>query len=83
MYQGGVKFSEAEEERCSKAFPLSLTGALKAPVESEEGERRENSRKRKSAETVEVSKEPAPITVPSKKSVIVKKGGDLKPTQSN
>ena len=38
--KGGVKFSEAEEERCSKAFPLSLTGALKAPVESEEGERR-------------------------------------------
>ena len=48
--KGGVKFNE-EEERCPKASPLTLTGALKALVESEKGERRENTRKRKRANT--------------------------------
>ena len=63
MYQGGVKFSEAKQERCPKTSPLSLHGALKALVESKMGERRENGRERKRAETVEVPKEPAPTTM--------------------
>ena len=40
--KGGVKFSEEEEKRCLKASPLTLAEVLKALVESEEGERREN-----------------------------------------
>ena len=36
--KGGVKFNEVEEERCSKASPLTLVGVFKALVESEEGE---------------------------------------------
>ena len=48
----GVKFNDAEEERCPKTSPLTLIEVLKAPVESEEGERREKpTRKRKKAET--------------------------------
>ena len=49
--KGGVKFNEGEEERCSKASPLTLTGVLKALVKSEEGEKREKPiRKRKRAD---------------------------------
>ena len=33
--KGDVKFNEVEEERSPKAFPLTLPGVLKAPVESE------------------------------------------------
>ena len=48
----GVKFNGEEEERCPKTSHLTLTRVLKAPVESEKGERRENpTRKRKRAET--------------------------------
>ena len=43
--KGGIKFNE-EEERCPKASHLTLTGALKALVESEEGEKREHRKKR-------------------------------------
>ena len=39
--KGGVKFNEEGEERCPKASPVTLVGVLKAPVESEKGERRE------------------------------------------
>ena len=46
--KGGVQFNDEEEERCPKASLLTLTGVLKALVESEEGERREKpTRKRK------------------------------------
>ena len=38
--KGGVKFNEEEDERCHKTLPLTLIGVLKAPIESEEGERR-------------------------------------------
>ena len=61
--KGGVKFNEEEEERCTKASPLSLAGVLKALGESEEGERREKTRKKKKAETKEKPKEPTPIAV--------------------
>ena len=37
----GVKFNEAEEERCPKASPLTLAGVRKPPVESEEGKSKE------------------------------------------
>ena len=47
--KGGVRFNEVEEERFRKASPFTLDGALKALVESEEGERREKNRKRKRA----------------------------------
>ena len=43
--KGGVKFNEEEEEMCPKTLPLTLIGILKAPVESEEEERRENHKK--------------------------------------
>ena len=47
-----MKFNENEEERSPKASPLTLVGFLKAPVESEEGERREKpTRKRTKVET--------------------------------
>ena len=55
--KGDVKFNE-DEERCPKASLLTLARALKAPVESEKGERKENTRKRKRVNT-EVPKEPA------------------------
>ena len=38
--KGGVKFIEEEEERCTKASPLTFTGVIQAPVETE-GEREE------------------------------------------
>ena len=37
-----MKFNENEEGRSPKASPLTLVGFLKALVESEEGERRED-----------------------------------------
>ena len=43
--KGVIKFNEREDERCSKASPLTLAGALKAPMESKEGEIREKNRK--------------------------------------
>ena len=53
--KGGVKFNEVEEERCPKVSPLTLVGVFKAPIESEEGERREKpTRKRKRLETKEM-----------------------------
>ena len=52
--KGGVKFNE-EEEKIPKAFPLTLTGALNAPVEGKEVERR-----RKKKRTEEQPKEPVP-----------------------
>ena len=39
--KGGVKLNKAYGERYPKASPLPLTRALKAPIESEKGERRE------------------------------------------
>ena len=45
--KGGVKFNEEGEEKCPKASPLTLIGILKALVESEEGERRQKTNKRK------------------------------------
>ena len=48
--KGSVKFNEEDEERCPKASPLTLARVLKAPVESEEGERREKTKKRKMEE---------------------------------
>ena len=56
--KGCVKFSDIKEEKCSKASPLTLIGITKGPVEGEEEERIENSRKRLRAKTVEVPKEP-------------------------
>ena len=50
--KGGVKMKTGEE-KCPKTPPLTLIGALKALVESEEGVRREQIRKRKRAETEE------------------------------
>ena len=53
--KGGVKFNEVEEERCPKASPLTLARVFKAPIESEEGERREKpTKKKKRAETEEM-----------------------------
>ena len=46
-----------EEENSLKASPLTLIGALKAPIEGEEVERR---RERKRAKAVEVPREPVP-----------------------
>ena len=46
----GVKFND-DEERYPKASPLTLFGTLKAPTESKEGERRENTGKRKRVDT--------------------------------
>ena len=60
----GVKFNKAEEERCLKASPLILARVRKALVKSEKGERREKTRKRKRARTVEDPREPSPITLP-------------------
>ena len=51
--KGGVKFNEVEEERSPKASHLTLVGVLKALVESEEGEKREKTKKMKGAETAE------------------------------
>ena len=48
VHQGGVKV-KSDEEKCPKTPSLTLTGALKAPVGSEEGGRREKIRKRKRA----------------------------------
>ena len=80
--KGSVKFNKVEEEKCPKALPLTLTGALKALVESEEGERREKNRKMKRGETVEQPKELAPTIVPEEESSSEKMGA-LKPTQSS
>ena len=45
-----MKFNGEKEKRCPKTSPLTLIGVLKAPVESEEEERREKPiRKRKRA----------------------------------
>ena len=52
--KGGVKFNE-EEEKIPKASPLTLTGALNAPIEGKEVERR-----RKKKRTEEQPKEPVP-----------------------
>ena len=41
---------KSDEEKCPKTLPLALTRALKAPVESEYGRRREQIRKRKRVE---------------------------------
>ena len=53
MYQGGVTFSDIEEEKCLKASHLTLTRITKGLVENEEGARR---RKRKI--TIENPREP-------------------------
>ena len=66
---GGVKFNGEEEERCPNTSPLNLTGVLKAPMESEEGERREKRTKKiKRAKTktergVSPVRDQAPIAV--------------------
>ena len=58
--KGGVKFNEEEDERCLNTSPLNLAGVLKAPVESEEGERRvKPTKKRKRAETEAGNKDEA------------------------
>ena len=75
--KGGVKFSEAEEERCLKASPLSLIGALKALVESDEGERR-----RKMKRIIVQPREPAP-TVVAEEEMSSEEMRALKPTQNN
>ena len=50
--KGDVKFNEEEDERCPKTLPLTLIGVLKAPIESEEGERRvKPTKKRKRVKT--------------------------------
>ena len=50
-----MKFDEQEDERCPKASPLTLAGVLKAPIESEEGERRvKPTKKRMTVETEEL-----------------------------
>ena len=58
-----MNFNEVEEERCPKASPLALVGVHKALVESEEGKRREKTRKMKRVGTAEEPREPAPIIV--------------------
>ena len=73
MNQGGVKFNE-DKERYPKASPLTLAEALKASVESKEGERRENTRKRKRAHT-EVPKETAPTAVVEEEASSEERGG--------
>ena len=40
VHQGGVNFNEEEDERCPKTSHLTLDGVFKAPMDSEEGERR-------------------------------------------
>ena len=57
----GVQNSMKRRKVAARPF-FSLVGALKALVESKEGERKENTRNRKRADT-EVPKEPAPIVV--------------------
>ena len=71
--KGGVKFNE-EEERCPKASLLTLSRALKAPVESEKGERKENTRKRKRVNT-EVPKEPTFTAVAEEEASREERGG--------
>ena len=73
--KGGVTFDEGEEERCPKAFPLTLPRVFKAPVESEEVERIEKpTEKRKMAEIVEKPKEPTPTTVSKERASSEEKG---------
>ena len=74
MYQGGVKLSDIEEEKCLKASPLTLAGIIKGPVEDEEGEKRQI-RKRKRVEIVEVPKEPVSTTKPIEESDSEERGG--------
>ena len=70
----GVKFNEEEEERCPKASPLTLARVLKAPVESEEGEIRDKTKKRKRAETEE-PRDQAPTTVSEEGASSEERGG--------
>ena len=72
---GGVKFNDEEEEKCPNPSLLTLARITKAPVESEKGEIREKSRKRKMTETVEVPKESAPTTAHIEESGSEKGGG--------
>ena len=61
----GVKFNEAKENRSLKASLLTIVVVLKAPIESEEGSRREKpSRKRKMVETTEEPKNQVPTIAP-------------------
>ena len=58
-----MKFDEKDNERCPKTSPLNLAGVLKAPVESEEGERRvKPTKKRMTVETEEL-RDQAPTTI--------------------
>ena len=84
VYQGGVTFNEVEEQRCPKASPLSLTGALKAPIKNEEDEKRSKRKRR-----VEQPREPVPTEVAKEETSSEQRGGEggrewaLKPTKSN
>ena len=73
--KGGVTFSEIEE-KCLRAFPLTLTRGLKTPAQGEEVER---ARKRKRA----APKLPREATPTAKEEPETKEGGVLKTTQSN
>ena len=69
--KGGVKFNEEEEERCPKASPLTLARILKAPVESEEGERREDKEKKECRKRRARGSSPASV----KRNPSMKRGG--------
>ena len=56
-----LDYAKEEEERCPKASPLTLARILKAPVESEKGERREKTKKRKSVEREEPGDQALPL----------------------
>ena len=60
---GGVKFNEEEEERCPKTSPLTLARVLKAPIESEEGERRVKPTKKRNRIETEEQRDQAPTIV--------------------
>ena len=71
-----MKFNVEEEERCPKTSPLALIGVLKAPVESEEGERRVKAiKKRKMVETELEHRDHAPTVVSNEGDNNEEKGG--------
>ena len=73
--KGSVKFNEEKEKRCPKTSTLTLARVLKAPVKSEEGERRvKPTNKRKRVET-EVENRDQAQTVASGEGDNSEKGG--------
>ena len=59
--KGSVKFNEEEEERCLKASLLTLVGVFKAPIESEEGEKREKPTKKRKRAKIKEMRDQAPV----------------------